>query len=249
MNTLSAELNALPLSWDKSGTYGLRPGFALEVNDWNCKDVPHTLTAHADREYSKIGFQWDIPEPTGEVMMYPEVIGYGRKPWVEFSLFNSLLKSLSEHTKVETEFAYRIEASGKYNVALQSWLLSSADAGPEGIVAEIMYWLEASGGAVPAGRQYLQALGMHANYTDKFGQSWDVWQDAPTSSRPWPYYAFVANGVAAGQVDVLGSLGMLRTLDTMPLEGDPYLATVEIGTEVFSGTGSIIYDLFNVEVE
>jgi hypothetical protein len=234
----------LPCGYTTPGSYGLRTGWAVELNAWGAS-VPYKAEVFPSFHDAKTGplwgAIWDFSAADGKnVQAYLEA-KTGKKPWDDKPVAGSVLpKPLSTISKLEASFAYRLDAIGNCNVALESWLTKNVSSGPDEIVCEIMAWTESHGTCHPAGR-------VIDRFADQWGQQWGMYYEAPTDSRAWPYFAFYGIVPTYRRVDMLAMIR--RAVEELGLAADPVVATVEVGCELFDGVGAFAMDRCEVTCE
>jgi hypothetical protein len=219
----------------------VRGGLMLEANAYAAADARIALPAirsYVAGDKGKFGFSFKTNDSRpNTVQMFPEV-KYGRKPWDDYrsTAALDLPKRLSELSKLAVNVVSRWELDGSGNAALDLWLMKSADAGPDGIVAEVMVWLDKKGSIRPAG-VYVQG-----------NDAYDFWMSPGFGEGPqWPYFAFVwKTPILSGYFDLKALLDFL--VHRGSVAGDPHLICVEDGCEVIEGEGWRVWDQYEVLV-
>jgi hypothetical protein len=189
------------------------------------------------------GWSWNWPGFDASVFAYPQIV-FGWKPWSggqptdeRFPLKVADIEHLALHYEVETQ------ATGTYNLAPEIWLTRSGkwtpSATPGLITTEIMFWMDYSGGAEPAGklvdRPKVGGIGYEMWRADDFG-----------AGGKWRYLAFKSTEIRRqGTIDMLAVLRY--AIERKLVNADHYVASVEFGNEVMGGSGTTWVERFEVE--
>jgi hypothetical protein len=134
---------------------------------------------------------------------------------------------LSQNKKVRTGWRFRAPSGGTYNVSYDLWLHTrKRPTWQDKPTDEVMVWLRRSGGAGPIGSKVA---------TIKLGRSrWELWE----GDIGWKVYSFVRVGnVSKAYGDLKVFLNYL--VAHRGLARSKYLTSVEAGTEVFTGSGTL----------
>lgn len=183
-----------------------------------------------------VTFHWAFPLTTTAfptIIAYPEVIfgpapmSGGAKPTDTGGLFPI---QVSEIVELTADYAVAIEGNtAGFNVAFDIWLTDVPNGGPSSVTNEVMVWVH-KGGVTP------------------YGQLVGTYDEGPVSasiyvshSGDWTYTAVVLDeDRLAGEISVSGVLARLQALGIVsPTE---YLASLELGSEIVSGAGSLTID-------
>lgn len=204
----------------------------VENNDWGAAGVPHKQSIHSRLSDGSplCGWQWEYPElPEGRVLAFPEVI-FGKKPWASTSTNPLLPKQLKDCENLTVEFGIRSEATGVYNTALDMWLTRTSKAEPEARV-ELMVWLQSQGDCHPAG----DLVGDEPLY--------QIW--CGMTAEGVEILTYVSKALFTDGIIPLGK--MLRDAwDRYYIPRDYYLASVELGNEIWCDKGRAVVDRFDV---
>jgi len=182
---------------------------------------------------SGLGWRWNWPDGR-TVVAYPEVV-CGDKPWDPPSPIKNQFPFQVRSKRVAADFDLTINATGVYNLAFTLWLISDP-ANPRGsITHEIMIWT-ANHGGTPAGIKRAAAyihgasfdLYVNPNQTDNSG----------ANRNTWTYIALAAQRpLLKGSLDIRACLDHL--LETGLISTNSFVASLELGTEVSGGIGSV----------
>jgi hypothetical protein len=194
----------------------------------------------------ELGWSWTWPGQDSSVFAYPEII-FGWKPWTGGrSSDHRFPLKLSEMQHLAIQYEVETNATGNYNLAPEVWLISGRSgantANPALITAEIMFWMEASGIARPAG--------VVVDQPEVAGIRYELWQldhAGDNGAGGWRLLSFKAPSVQrAGTLPVDE---LLRYLVKKGLVGgEQYVASVEFGNEISGGTGTTWVKKFAVDV-
>jgi len=224
--------------------------YMIENNLWNKRDATRYSQCVSLTDAGKgavtavLDWSWTV-KPDG-IRAYPELI-YGQKPWNASTTpaLPRVIDSL-QAVSVGTGFTQTRDAAANGNLAFDIWLTSSNQR-PAGsdhlpIKVELMIWLDAFGGAVPAGA----VIGS----VDIGGTTWDVYRTTATwGPEPWLYVAYKARSLPASplQLDVLAFLRNLKQRGS--ITGQEWLASIEVGNEIVAGKGTTTFSNFSVSVK
>jgi hypothetical protein len=193
----------------------------------------------------QFGWTWAWPGFEPEGYGFPEII-FGWKPWSGASTDAKLPLQISALKELSVRYAVSTESTGKISLSAAVWLTSSGQAtapNPLAIADEITIWLDYPEGATPIG-EGLGSLAVdgvdyelfHApNHGDRGnGQGWDLYYLKGPSQR------------------LQGALKLDRFLEAMQgkqlISPDHFVASVELGNELMSGSGTTWVSDFNVVV-
>ena len=193
---------------------------------------------------SEYGWTWSWPGKQSDVLAYPEAI-YGWKPWSggpstdpRFPFRVADMRGLTLNFNVE------LEATGFYDLAAEVWLVQDGEfsaANPGLITAEVMFWLDSSelrpAGAVIAAPS-IGGVEYELFQAENFGDRGD--------GSGWTYLVFRRReAVHQGTLDVLPLLEYLAEQGWVA--STDFVAGVEFGTEVSSGSGTLWNQELSVE--
>ncbi|WP_336973117.1 GH12 family glycosyl hydrolase domain-containing protein [Sphingobium aromaticiconvertens] len=221
-------------------------GWKVLNNMWNVSDLTYgkdySINSHFDPNDLTAGvtFNWSVPLVTSaypSIRGFPEVIfgaapngGGGTNPTDKAHVFPIAVSDISELTA-----DYDVSFSGNkggFNVAFDIWLTSVKGGNASTITNEIMVWLH-KGDFPPYGSQ----IGTYTN-GDFTAQIW----------HEGTYTAIVADTDSySGTLDVAH---ILATLKSMGIVSDQeFLASVELGAEPVSGSGSLTINNLDLHLE
>jgi len=184
---------------------------------------------------SNIGWKWEL-EGTSKYPSYPRV-GYGWNPWFEESTSSELPMKIGALSSVTSSFDFDYSFSGKYNTSFDIWLTSSEIPHEDNISAEIMIWLDAN--TLPETPITIENL-LIENKTYSFYKNTD-WYD-------YPFFVFLQKDTSwNGQFSIYPFLRYL--LDNNHISNEYFLADIEFGNEIWSGTGCMEIENYKIEIK
>lgn len=177
-------------------------------------------------------WHWSWPGPVETVRAYPEVI-FGQKPW--FDTTTDQLPRVVDHLNtVRAGFSYTSIHDGTGNFAFDIWLtgsnVKSGDHLP--LKHELMIWIDTFG---------MTPMGPKVDTVTIDGITWDLHATQATwvsTEPPYPQYlAYVPRATLPSPVsiDVRKFLNHLKQRGS--ITGQEWLASVELGNEVMTGSG------------
>jgi hypothetical protein len=185
-------------------------------------------------------FTWNWPTLRRKVKAYPEII-YGYKPG-RHSTTVALPKIVDELNELSVQYDFSSNHSGVGNTAFDIWLTDTAV--PKAIKAppvthEIMIWLETFGD-----------MGSDGTFRETEiidGAPFNVYVNEK-NKHGWRYIRFgrVSNHSGASTLDLRAFL--LYAKSKKYITGSEYVASVEFGNEIVSGSGEMNLSRFKVTV-
>lgn len=152
---------------------------------------------------------------------------------------------LSSGGSVDCGLSYTVSQNGTMNVAYDLWLHSVPDPqwGRPGVATdqptdELMIWLYKAGGAAPIGTVQGSAVPLG-------GALWNVYKGAVTSNGQtlWNVYSFVrTTNTNSATLDLTEFTDHVVSRGWMP--SSRYLTSVQLGPEVFLGSGTLTVSSF-----
>jgi hypothetical protein len=173
---------------------------------------------------------------------YPEVI-YGKNPWHAVSTTTSLPVALDSLRTLEVSLMVSMKPYAKYNFAFDIWITNNKESSPTDITDEVMIWLVWTPGQ--AGEYVLDTLNDGYNiYQHRVYRDWNmIMTNAQEQHR---YHQFTI-----GKQGVPSKINVLAFLDHLMNEKHDlrYLASIEIGNEVWRGVGATTITKLRVDLE
>lgn len=198
----------------------------------------------------RVGWSWRWPTRSDVIFAYPQ-IKVGVSPWdpgsakdARFPLKISTLRRLNIAHQLE------ISTTGQHNVATSMWLVREASIGdlpaPELIAAEVMIWTYATD-------NHMSPAGVMVGTLKSKGTVWEVWLDkewedtSGINENRWVYLSFRSRDPSLStEYDALELLQFAINKGFLPPE--LYVADIELGTEIMSGSGLAWVIDFRVDI-
>lgn len=174
------------------------------------------------------GWDYYAHDETGGVLAYPCIIA-GVHPWSALKVPPWPIKIGEDIGQLVVNYAVRTEATGRRNLAIDAWIIDGSAPSEKAIAAELMVWLDSEYSPTPAG-----------SIIDDSGE-FQVW----VGGTNWPIVSYVQRKKSSSGSVLLGLL-INNYLSRGVLPGDYYLSSVELGNEIWNGSGSTIIDEFSV---
>jgi hypothetical protein len=178
-------------------------------------------------------FGWNLTRemPSNNSPYYPEVI-YGKKPFELSSTTSQLPVAVNSITSLEVSLAASMVPYRKYNLAFDLWITNNMRSSSVDITHEIMIWLMWSPDLAPT-TQWGHWI------SDGYNTYYHI---AYKSSRPGGFHVFSLKtpGIPS-KINILALLGDIQNLG--------YLASIEFGNEVYSGTGRTDVSEYSIHIE
>jgi beta-lactamase superfamily II metal-dependent hydrolase len=167
-------------------------------------------------------------------MAYPEVV-YGDKPWDPPSGVPSEFPFQVSSRKIAVRYELRLSATGTYSMIFTLWGIANTNNPKGSITHEIMIWTANKGGT-PAGsrRGTLLVSGVNFDVYVNPNQA----DNSGVNKSHWTYVAFVAQTpLLKGQLDLDAMTDYLLKQGIMA--HNTFLTSVELGTEISGGAGTV----------
>jgi hypothetical protein len=227
--------------------------YRYENNQWGSNKAQGRfeqclLTRELDGTQER-GWTWSFPGTDSSVFSYPEII-FGWKPWTGGKTTDPHLPSrVGDFAKLTVVYEVESQISGSYNLAPEVWItkrkVTSGEASPSSITAEVMFWMDSGGIARPGGERV-------ANL-DVNGEPFELWQQdgangSGASGSQWRLLSFKrATPQLKGRIDIPAFMRVLT--DRQLIDPNHYIATIEFGNEVTGGSGTTWVKHFEVQTD
>jgi hypothetical protein len=217
-------------------------------NGWNAKANagPHRQKVFVKEANGKLIFGWVWKWFGGgtDVASYPE-IQVGNSPWVGEVAPNSGFPFRVGSKKLVVDFDVSMHASGSWDLAFEFWTVTSPVVEKRAIAHEVMIWL-AENRLGPAGSLVVTAtIGgnpFHVYFANNHGDS------SGANSNTWTIISLVSDKpILHGPLDIGAIIDYL--VQTRLLSRDVYVACLELGNEVASGSGKTEVRNYAVHLE
>jgi hypothetical protein len=238
--------------------YGSRstPFGDLQNNVWNAHsatdfDWTQCLAMRTLDAKTQYGWYWQWPEDGKAVYAQPQIT-LGHSPWLDHNLVKSGYPiSINQLEKLEVDYSLEILTDGELNLATTLWLTHSdiiqTQVDKTSIAAEVMIWSYASDDfyANPAGENVGEII------VD--GIEWEIWVNenwhdtSGKNDNSWVYLAFRALQPLM-QIKFDAAQMLRHSVERQLIPSDLYIADIQLGTEVMSGTGQVWLNFYQVNV-
>ena len=229
--------------------YGQLKPFYVFNNGWSTKNT--NLTAAGTKESItafdtctsgtiswKTDYDWSGANNT--VKAYPcAVLGWQSTKGWQVSSQTMLPKTISSISSAKCSWTYTVTGGASQDVAFDIWVHSttcsqSAITADTAASDEVMIWLYSNGGVQPAGSKSQSGLSIS-------GATWDLWEGNVSS---WKVHSYVrtSNSNSVTDLDVLAFLNKSGL-------GSKCLSSIEAGTEVFQGSGTVNTSSYTCSVQ
>jgi hypothetical protein len=233
----------------------ITPNGTLYNNVWNkhaAQKLSWSQCLEKNSSSGLYGWSWVWPtKKNNAIYAYPQ-IKLGTSPWAptpnlypEFPLDHSLINSLVIEHELD------IQSNGEHNVATSLWLTNTKEIGntpnPSAILAELMIWSYAT-------PNHMNPAGTHTESFEIGSQTWEVWVDknwsdtSGVNNNKWVYITFRAkNPSLKAKFDLIDFIDYVVEHQILP--NNFYIADIELGTEIMSGSGLLWVKQFNVTIK
>ncbi len=207
--------------------------YVLQNNIWNRSTATSAKQCVQKAGSGRYGWNWNWPDiHDGQVRSYPGVL-FGHKPWRPTSTTLRLPAQVAAIDQLSVQYEIEASASGVFNAAFDLWLCSTAQPSEESITTEIMVWVQ-NQKAIPAGSPVATAPSSLGDLTMYRGRI-----------STWDYLALICpEPVPEGTLDVAELLALLAYNGYVA--SSDYLVSLELGTEIWHGSGTASIKRFAV---
>lgn len=228
----------------------------LQNNIWNAHSAAgfnwtQCLAMRTIDANTQYGWYWQWPENGNKVYAQPQIT-LGNSPWLEHSQFKTGYPiAVAQLEKLDIDYSLEILTDGELNLATTLWLTHSdtisINIDKSSIAAEVMIWTYASDDFYtnPAGEKVAEII------IDGF--EWEVWLDknwhdtSGKNDNSWVYLAFRTKQPLM-QIKFDAAQMLRHSIERKFITSDLYIADIQLGTEIMSGTGQVWLNHFLVDV-
>jgi len=172
---------------------------------------------------SVFGWQWKL-EGTSKYPSYPRV-QYGGGPWDEESSTPDLPGKIGSLEFVRVTADFEFDLDGVYNSSFDLWITESATPKVEEIAGELMIWVNAT--KIPDTDITIESLVINK-------KSYRFYKN--TDWNAFPLFIFISEDQQwDGELDIQPFLRYL--VEMGHISSETYLADVQFGNEIWSGSG------------
>lgn len=255
LSTIEKDKTILAFTCEGYGKHNTPLG-DLQNNIWNVLsaaefDWTQCLAMRTMGANTQYGWYWQWPKEGNNVYAQPQIT-LGNSPWLQHSQIKSGYPiSVNQLNKLDIDYSLEILTDGELNIATTLWLTHSdtiqTEVDTSTIAAEVTIWTFASDN-------------FHTNTTsEKIGEinvngiGWEVWLDERSHNTPdegehyWVYLAFRSlQSLKQVKFDAVEML--LHGVEQKLISPDLYIADIQLGTEIMSGTGQVWVNHYQVDV-
>jgi hypothetical protein len=144
---------------------------------------------------------------------------------------------LSSNTSVNTSWSFNLNqtTAGGQDVAYDIWISTDPNLGNANPTDEVMVWLDYTGS--------IQPVGSPVGTTNVDGSSWTLWE----GNAGWQVHSFVRSSTTtSASLNLSDFFNYL--IQSRGLSSSKYLISVEAGTEVFTGAGTLNTTNYSVTI-
>ncbi|MBN1799345.1 MAG: hypothetical protein JW822_12260 [Spirochaetales bacterium] len=214
--------------------------FILSNNTWNkgnVRNYDQCIFQMQKHSVFPFGWKWDWPLDEYQVRAYPEII-YGWKPWSSRSTTKTLPVRISEMKEIIATYEIQMSVDGRYNLAFDIWLNRSSRPGGNNISRELMIWLDRNA-MIPAGSLMGNVM---------IAGEWYEFFIGNASHAAWTYIAFVKiNPELKGDTKIHEFVNYL--VKNNHISAQEYIACIEFGNEIISGSGETVIKQYAISVK
>ena len=209
-------------------------------NVWNKGDITdyeQCLMRRVVDGGDEFGWRWRWPYGRGEAKAYPQVI-YGQTPW-RSATTTDLPRQISSVENLRVEYELDVAKDGDIRVVFALWVTSTDPPTPESITHDIRIRVDRMGS--PSSSDAQINIG---------GVLFALSVDPPRSSDPDNRTRIRLESHTSaldGRLEIHELLGYLVERGHVPV--DHYLAAVEMGTELISGSGELWIRSYDINVD
>ena len=207
--------------------YFKEAGYAITTNSWGRDTITNYISCDSAKLLTvgiSATFNWDWPFVTpSKVRAYPEILYRPNG--------SSLQIPITSINNLTVHHDYTIGANGNYQVAYDFWIDPAATGKPH--TAEVMI--------------HLQTTWPNSTILEKVtidGYQYNVFV-GPSYNNQWDYISFTATQLM-NKADIRLKPFMDYLLSHNYLKSTDYLQTIELGTEVVEGKGTMTLNSFSV---
>jgi hypothetical protein len=184
------------------------------------------------------GTSWNWTSGSGGVKTFASLVFGWQWGWKVTN--TGLPVQISANRMVNCGWDFTVSQTGTIDVSYDTWLHSISNPGTNDTpTEEVMIWLDAEGGAGPIGARVAAGVKLA-------GATWDLHQGPGGST--WPVSSYVRTSNATTSV-----MNMMEFYNDLVSRGwipnTRYLSSIQAGTEVFTGTGSLTTNGFYCRVQ
>lgn len=202
----------------------------------------------------ELGWTWSWPGSGRAALGYPAMV-FGWSPWSDRTTDARLPMRVAQVRLLGVRYRVSMEMAGTAPLALSLWLTQGDEVtatGPRAIAARLTLWLDYPRGATPPGER--------SGLVEVAGARYELWRASERVAKRRPsgeqggedttdfdVYTFRGpNGHRDGTIPFAAFLEHL--VSDGRVGGDAFVASVELGNEIFGGSGTTWVEDYDVQV-
>lgn len=228
----------------------------LQNNIWNAKaaagfDWTQCLAMRTHDAKTQYGWYWQWPKGGDKVFAQPQIT-LGNSPWLQHHQTKPGYPiSINQLQRLEIDYSLEILTDGELNLATTMWLTDSEtiqmNVDKTTIAAEVMIWSYATENF------YANPAGEHVAEITVNGIEWELWlqpnwhDTSGENNNNWVYLAFRTRQPLM-QIKFDAAPMLRYAIEQKFIDSDLYIADIQLGTEIMSGTGQVWLNHYSVDV-
>lgn len=228
----------------------------LQNNIWNADSADgfnwtQCLAMRTFDANTQYGWYWQWPENGDKVYAQPQIT-LGNSPWLSHNQIKTGYPiSVNHLQQLDIDYNVEILTEGELNLATTLWLTRSdtiqTTIDKSSIAAEVMIWSYASDDF------YADPAGENVGEISVDGVEWEVWLDrnwhdtSGKNDNNWVYLAFRTQQPFT-QIKFDAADMLRHAIEQKFIAPNLYIADIQLGTEIMSGTGQVWLNHYSVEV-
>lgn len=195
------------------------------------------------------GWSWNWPASSNTIFAYPEIV-VGAKPWEPGPGNDARFpRQVSATNRMLVSYDAEVTTTGVHNLAASIWLINTPTvANPpvtSNVVTEMMIWTRST---------TFNPGGSYRGNVVIDGVEWEVWaaenwgDNSGANANRWTYIAYRAVKPALAITFDARKL-MADAASRGLLSTSSYIADVELGNEIMSGSGTTFLKSFSVSID
>lgn len=214
------------------------PPVLVTNNVWGGKQEPHRQCIWLGGNDGSL-FGWNLTReaPSTTAPYYPEVV-YGKNPWSPWftRTTDKLPAEVKSITSLEVSLAASTGGYRKYNLAFDLWITNSSTCSEADLMDEIMIWLIWT-------PDLQSSLNTNAPEVSDGYNVYNLNTYTVAQSFGFTIFSIKTQGIPS-KINILALLAYLMSKG----HNLGYLASIELGNEVWSGTGRTVVKTFRVDI-
>jgi hypothetical protein len=229
----------------------------LQNNIWNAHsatefDWTQCLAMRTLDANTQYGWYWQWPEDGDKVYAQPQIT-LGNSPWLNHNQAKTRYPiSIDQLQRLDIDYSLEILTDGELNLATTLWLTNvdtiQTQINKSSIAAEVMIWTYATDDF------YDDPAGENVGEITIRGIEWEVWLDkkwhdtSGKNDNNWVYLAFRTKQQLL-EVKFDAAEMLRHAVEQKFITSGLYIADIQLGTEVMSGTGQVWMNHYQVDME